>query len=254
MLRSLLFYITLFLATVLCSIAAICAALVSRGGNGSHLVGRLWSRIMLFASGVKVQVEGLDNINPQESYVFAANHQSQFDIFTILGHLPTQFRWLAKKELFRIPILGAAMKSAGYIPIDRNNRKEAFKSIDLAANRVREGTSVVIFPEGTRSLDGKLQPFKKGGFHLAIKSRRPIVPVSISGAFSILPKKGLRVRPQLVKVYVGEPVPTEGVTPQNRAWLISEIRRRIQEKLPPAEKGQAEPLRSQPFVADSEAS
>jgi 1-acyl-sn-glycerol-3-phosphate acyltransferase len=254
MLRSLLFYITLFLATVLCSTAAICAAFVSRGGNGSHLVGRLWSRIMLFASGVKVQVEGLDNINPQESYVFAANHQSQFDIFTILGHLPTQFRWLAKKELFRIPILGAAMKSAGYIPIDRNNRKEAFKSIDLAANRVREGTSVVIFPEGTRSLDGKLQPFKKGGFHLAIKSRRPIVPVSISGAFSILPKKGFRVRPQLVKVYVGEPVPTEGVTPQNRAWLISEIRRRIQEKLPPEEKGQPEPLRSQPFVADSEAS
>jgi 1-acyl-sn-glycerol-3-phosphate acyltransferase len=254
MLRSLLFYITLFLATVLCSIAAICAALVSRGGNGSHLVGRLWSRIMLFAGGVKVQVEGLDNINPKEAYVFAANHQSQFDIFTILGHLPTQFRWLAKKELFRIPILGAAMKGAGYIPIDRNNRKEAFKSIDLAASKVREGTSVVIFPEGTRSLDGKLQFFKKGGFHLAIKSRRPIVPVSISGAFSILPKKGFRVRPQLVKVYVGEPVPTEGVTPQNRAWLISEIRRRIQEKLPPEEKGQPEPLGSQPFVADSEAS
>jgi 1-acyl-sn-glycerol-3-phosphate acyltransferase len=254
MLRSLLFYITLFLATVFCSIAAICAALVSRGGNGSHLVGRLWSRIMLFAGGVKVQVEGLDNINPKEAYVFAANHQSQFDIFTILGHLPTQFRWLAKKELFRIPIFGAAMKGAGYIPIDRSNRKEAFKSIDLAATKVRQGTSVVIFPEGTRSLDGKLQSFKKGGFHLAIKSKRPIVPVSISGAFSILPKKGFRVRPQLVKVYVGEPVPTEDITPKNRDWLISEIRRRIQEKLPPEEKGQPEPLRSQPFIANSEVS
>ena len=254
MLRSLLFYITLFLATVFCSIAAICAALVSRGGNGSHLVGRLWSRIMLFAGGVKVQVEGLDNINPKEAYVFAANHQSQFDIFTLLGHLPTQFRWLAKKELFRIPIFGAAMKGAGYIPIDRSNRKEAFKSIDLAAIRVQEGTSVVIFPEGTRSLDGKLQSFKKGGFHLAIKSKRPIVPVSISGAFSILPKKGFRVRPQLVKVYIGEPVPTEDITSKNRDWLISEIRRRIQEKLLPEEKGQPEPLRSQPLEADSEAS
>ena len=254
MLRSLFFYITLFLATVFCSLAAICATLVSRGGNGSHLVGRLWSRIMLFAGGVKVQVEGLDNINPKQAYVFAANHQSQFDIFTLLGHLPTQFRWLAKKELFRIPILGAAMKSAGYIPIDRNNRKEAFKSIDLAANRVREGTSVVIFPEGTRSLDGKLQSFKKGGFHLAIKSKRPIVPVSISGAFSILPKKGFRVRPQLVKVSIGEPVPTADITPQSRDWLISEIRRRIQENLPPEEKGEPEPLRSQPLMADSEGS
>lgn len=254
MLRSLFFYLILFLATVFCSIAAICAALVNRSGNGSHLVGRLWSRIMLFASGVKVQVEGLDNINPEEAYVFAANHQSQFDIFTILGYLPTQFRWLAKKELFRIPILGGAMKGAGYISIDRSNRKEAFKSIDLAAARVREGTSIVIFPEGTRSLDGKLQSFKKGGFHLAIKSKRPIVPVSISGAFSILPKKGFRVRPQLVKVYIGEPVPTADITPQNRDWLISEIRRRIQEKLPPEEKGQVEPLRSPPFMADPEVS
>ena len=254
MLRSLLFYITLFIATVFCSLGAICAALVNRSGNVSHLVGRLWSRIMLFAGGVKVQVEGLDNIKPEEAYVFAANHQSQFDIFTLLGHLPTQFRWLAKKELFRIPIFGAAMKGAGYIPIDRSNRKEAFKSIDLAATRVQEGTSIVIFPEGTRSLDGKLQSFKKGGFHLAIKSKRPIVPVSISGAFSILPKKGFRVRPQLVKVYIGEPVPTEDITSKNRDWLISEIRRRIQEKLPPAEKGQPEPLRSQSFVPDSEAS
>ncbi|MEJ2364254.1 MAG: lysophospholipid acyltransferase family protein [Deltaproteobacteria bacterium] len=254
MLRSLLFYIILFLATVLCSLGVICTAFVSPASNSTHLLARLWARSLLFAAGVKVQMEGLDNINLEEAYVFAANHQSQFDIFTLLGHLPTQFRWLAKKELFRIPILGAAMKGAGYIPIDRSNRKEAFRSIDLAATRVREGTSVVIFPEGTRSLDGKLQSFKKGGFYLAIKSKRPIVPVSISGAFSILPKKGFRVRPQLVKVYVGEPVPTKDITPENRNWLISEIRRRIQEKLPPQEKGQPEPLRSQPLEADSEAS
>jgi len=254
MLRSLLFYITLFLATVICSLLAICTAFVSGGGNGSHLIGRFWSRIMLFTAGVKVQVQGLDNINPKEAYVFAANHQSQFDIFTLFGYLPTQFRWLAKKELFRIPIFGAAMKTAGYISIDRTNRKEAFKSIDLAATKVREGTSVVIFPEGTRSLDGKLQPFKKGGFHLAIKSKRPIVPVSISGAFSILPKKGFRVRPQLVRVYIGEPLPTKDITAQHRDWLISETRRRIQEKLPTEEKGQPEPVRSHPFITDAEVS
>jgi len=251
MFRSLFFYIALVLATVSCGIAAAFFGLISRSGNTSHRIGRLWARILLFVSGVKVKVEGLHNINPSEPYVFAANHQSQFDIFTLLGYLPIQFRWLAKRELFRIPLLGAGMKGAGYIPIDRSNRKEAFKSIDLAAAKVREGTSIVIFPEGTRSLDGKLQSFKKGGFHLAIKSGRPIVPVSISGAFSILPKKGFKIRPRTVQVYVGEPIPTANVTARDRSWLISEVRRRIQEKLPSEERGEPETETAQPATMDS---
>ena len=202
--------------------------------------------MILFSGGVKVHLEGLDNIDPDEAYVFAANHQSQFDIFALLGHLPTQFRWLAKIELFRIPIFGAAMRGAGYIPIDRRNRKEAFKSIDRAAERVRGGTSIVIFPEGTRSLDGKLKSFKKGGFHLAMKSRRPVVPVSITGTFTILPKKGFRLRPRPVQIHIGKPVPTVDLTTAGRPWLISEVRRRIQENLPPEEKGEVEPLMAQP--------
>lgn len=246
MLRSLLFYIVLFFATIFCGIVAVILALISRGGNLSHLIGRLWGRILLFAAGVKVRVDGLQNIDPTQAYVFAANHQSQFDIFVLLAHLPIQFRWLAKKELFRIPFLGMGMKGAGYIPIDRSNRKEAFKSIDLAAARVREGTSVVIFPEGTRTVDGTLQSFKKGGFHLAIKSKRPIVPVSLSGTFAILPKKGFRIRPQPVLIHLGDPVPTEDVRVQDRDWLISEIRRRIQENLPRAEKGEPEPTAGVP--------
>ena len=241
MLRSLLFYIVLFFATILCGTAAMLIAIISRQGNLAHLIGRLWARILLFAAGVKVRVDGLQNIDPDQAYVFAANHQSQFDIFVLLGHLPIQFRWLAKKELFRIPFLGVGMKGAGYIPIDRSNRKEAFKSIDLAAARVREGTSVVIFPEGTRTVDGTLQSFKKGGFHLAIKSKRPVVPVSVSGTFAILPKKGFRIRPQTVLIYLGDPVPTADISVQDRDWLISETRKRIQEKLPLAEKGEPEP-------------
>ncbi|MES0396023.1 MAG: lysophospholipid acyltransferase family protein [Syntrophobacteria bacterium] len=251
MLRSLLFYIVLFFATIFCGTAAMIFALISRGGNLSHLMGRLWGRILLFAGGVKVRVEGLQNIDPDQTYVFAANHQSQFDIFALLAHLPTQFRWLAKKELFRIPFLGVGMKGAGYIPIDRSNRREAFRSLDLAAARVREGTSIVIFPEGTRTVDGTLQSFKKGGFHLAIKSKRPIVPVSLSGTFAILPKKGFRIRPQTVLIYLGDPVPTEDISGRDRDWLISEIRRRIQEKLPPAEKGEPEPIKVQPTAAES---
>jgi len=251
MLRSLVFYIVLLFATIFCGTAAMIFALLTRRGNLSHLIGRLWGRILLFAGGVKVRVDGLQNIDPDQAYVFAANHQSQFDIFVLLAHLPIQFRWLAKKELFRLPFLGAGMKGAGYIPIDRRNRREAFKSIDLAAARVREGTSVVIFPEGTRTLDGTLQSFKKGGFHLAIKSKRPIVPVSVSGTFAILPKKGFRIRPQTVLVYVGEPVPTEDISVRERDWLISEIRRRIQEKLPPTEKGEPERIKPQPTAIKS---
>jgi 1-acyl-sn-glycerol-3-phosphate acyltransferase len=188
-----------------------------------------------------VEVEGLEKIDPKQAYVFAANHQSQFDIFALLGHLPVQFRWLAKIELFRIPIFGAAMKGAGYIPIDRSDRRKAFQSIDQAAAKVREGTSIVIFPEGTRSLDGKLKDFKKGGFHLAIKSQRPIVPVSISGTFAILPKRGFRINPRAVRLHFSDPMPTASLTAQDRSWLISTIRRQIQENLPLEEKGELEP-------------
>jgi 1-acyl-sn-glycerol-3-phosphate acyltransferase len=254
MLRSIVFYIVLFFATVVFGLAAAFVALIARSGDISHLIGRLWARTMMFVSGGKVQVKGLKNITSDEAYVFAANHQSQFDIFALLGHLPIQFRWLAKEELFRIPFLGVGMKGAGYIPIDRSNRKAAFRSIDLAAARVREGTSIVIFPEGTRSLDGKLKFFKKGGFHLAIKSKRPIVPVSISGTYSILPKKGIRVRPQAIRIYIGEPVSTEDITPKDRDWLISEVRRRIQEKLPPEEKGEPEPMVARPSSTETKLS
>ncbi|UCG13274.1 MAG: 1-acyl-sn-glycerol-3-phosphate acyltransferase [Deltaproteobacteria bacterium] len=254
MLRSLFFYIILFLFTIFFGTSTICVAILTRSSNAAHLVGRLWARSILFASGVRVRLDGVDNIDLRQAYVFAANHQSQFDIFALLGCLPVQFRWLAKQELFRIPILGSAMRGADYIPIDRSNRKEAFRSIDQAAARVRQGTSVVIFPEGTRSLDGSLKSFKKGGFYLAIKSGRPIVPVSISGTFLILPKKGFRIRPSVVSVQVGQPVPTEGITVDDRNWLISEVRRRIQENLPPGERGEPEPMVNRPTFADTRAS
>lgn len=251
MFRSLIFFCLLFVLTIFFSLSIIFAALMIPGGNAAHRLARMWGRSLLIISGVRVQVEGLEKIDPHQAYVFAANHQSQFDIFVLLAHLPIQFRWLAKKELFRIPIFGLAMKGAGYISIDRSNRKEAFRSIDLAAARIREGTSIVIFPEGTRSLDGRLKSFKKGGFHLAIKAKRPIVPVSISGTFSILPKKGFKLTPKNARLFIGEPVPTEDVTANERGWLISEIRRRIQEHLPSEEKGDPEPEVKRDRVADS---
>ncbi|MBW1979851.1 MAG: 1-acyl-sn-glycerol-3-phosphate acyltransferase [Deltaproteobacteria bacterium] len=241
MLRTLLFYISLIVLTPSLSLITIPIAFVTKSGRIPHLIARFWSRCLLLASGIRLEVEGLENIDPQQSYVFAANHQSQFDIFALLVSLPVQFRWLAKAELFRIPIFGSAMKGAGYIPIDRSDRKAAFKSIDVAAAQVRRGTSIVIFPEGTRSVDGKLRSFKKGGFFLAIKSKRPIVPISISGSHKILAKGSFRVHSGTITIKIGKPIATASLNPQDREWLIPEIRRRIQENLPLDEQGEPEP-------------
>ena len=224
MLRFLVFYIVLFVATIFCGTAAMVFALITSRGNLSHLMGRLWGRILLFAGGVKVRVEGLQNIDPDQAYVFAANHQSQFDIFALLAYLPTQFRWLAKKELFRIPFLGVGMKSAGYIPIDRSNRREAFKSIDLAAIRVREGTSIVIFPEGTRSTDGKLQPFKRGGFHLALKAGCDVVPVAIINSRNIVPKGSLRINKGTFAINIGKPISVKDYSKKEMGKLMNRVR------------------------------
>jgi 1-acyl-sn-glycerol-3-phosphate acyltransferase len=209
----------------------------------------VWGNINLWAAGVKVHVSGMENIKPNESYIYAANHQSWFDIFAMLGKLPVQFRWLAKIELFRIPVLGRAMKASGYIAIDRGNRRRAFESLNVAAQRIQEGTSIVIFPEGTRSLDGVLQDFKKGGFVLAIQSQQPIVPVSIRGTFAILPKRGSwLLQPGRVAMTIGRPIPTRGLTMQDRDTLIHQVREAIRSHLGVSEGGLLED-RSGPAAA-----
>lgn len=236
--RSLFFYLVLTTSTIVLGSVAILAAIVTGKSNASHVVARYWGNLNLWAAGVTAQVHGLENLDPSTSYIYAANHQSWFDIFAMLGKLPVQFRWLAKAELFDVFMLGRAMKAAGYIPIDRSNRREAFASMKLAADRIREGTSVVIFPEGTRSLDGKLQEFKKGGFVLAIQSQHPIVPISISGTHRILPKLGSwRIHSGPVQMTIGRPIHTEGMTVRDRDLLLSRVREAIREHLTGDEGG-----------------
>jgi 1-acyl-sn-glycerol-3-phosphate acyltransferase len=156
-----------------------------------------------------------------------ANHQSDFDILITLGHIPGQFRWIAKKELFSIPIFGAAMKTAGYIELDRNNHEKAMQSLDEAALRIREGKSVMSFPEGTRSRDGEIKSFKQGIFHLAIKSGVPIIPVSIIGSGQIMPKRSLKITPGRVKLIIGKPIDVNNYTIENRHELIDQVRKVI---------------------------
>lgn len=236
--RSLLFYVCLFLSTLYLGTAAVVVSYLTKKKDLAHLVGRLWGNVNLWTAGVTVKTTGMENINPQYAYVYAANHQSWFDIFAVLGKLPVQFRWLAKEELFRIPVLGQAMASIGYIPINRSDRRKAFSSINEAAKRVKSGTSVVIFPEGTRSLDGVLQAFKKGGFILAIHSQQPIVPVSISGSQRILPKKGdWKIQPGTIHMSIGKPIPTAGLSTRDRDKLIAAVRDAIRRNLTEIEGG-----------------
>ncbi len=195
--------------------------------NKIHKVASLWAQILLFLSNTKVNVIGADNLLYGKPQILMANHQSDFDILISLAHIPLQFRWIAKKELFAIPIFGAAMRSAGYIEIDRSNREKALQSIDEAALRIRRGKSVMTFPEGTRSRDGEIKAFKQGTFHLAIQSGVPIVPVTIIGSGRIMPKRSLRIRPGQIKLIIGNPIEVIHYDIEKRHELIENVRNEI---------------------------
>jgi 1-acyl-sn-glycerol-3-phosphate acyltransferase len=192
-------------------------------GRLNHYMAGFWGKIALWANGVKVRVEGLEHIPGKGPYVFMSNHQGSYDIFALLGHLPFQFKWLAKKEMFSIPILGLAMKATGYIFIDREGTRETVKAMKSAAEKIQEGMSVVIFPEGSRSPDGSIQPFKKGGFTLAIKSKVPIVPVAIIGSGEIIRKGKLRVYPGSITIRLDSPIETKGCTMKDRRALMDQL-------------------------------
>jgi 1-acyl-sn-glycerol-3-phosphate acyltransferase len=224
MIRTAFIFLYVFPATAVFGIIAIIVSFFSRTGNPVHIIARIWSKSILFVSGIKVDVEGHANIDPAKSYIYMSNHRSNFDIPVLLGCLPIQFRWLAKAELFKIPIFGRAMQGAGYVKIDRFNRESAFKSIDEVAAKMKNGVSVMIFPEGTRSEDGNIKPFKKGGFIMAVDSGVPIVPVIVRGTRSIMVKDRWRIKPGNVTLSIKKPIDTTGYTRDNKDDLIKTVR------------------------------
>ncbi len=206
-----LLFILVILAFIFFSPVAIIAGIITRSENPVHWIGRLWARIALRASRIKVIVRGREHIPREEPAVFACNHASQSDILVLYQALPIQFRFLVKKELFKIPLLGIAMRWAGYIPVDRLARgKAALRSLQKAVEKIKKGTSIVIFPEGTRSPDGRLRPFKIGGMLVAAKAECPIVPVAISGSHRVFPKGDLKIYPGQIKVVIGPSIQTKG--------------------------------------------
>jgi 1-acyl-sn-glycerol-3-phosphate acyltransferase len=179
---------------------------IDRNSPMIHRACKWWGRNLLKIAHITVQVEGLQYLKPGQAYVYAANHRSNFDIFALISILPGQFLWVAKKSLFKVPILGLALNRMGSISVDRENLRSAVQSLDRATAVVKRGVSMVIFPEGTRTPSRELLPFKKGVFIMAMKAGQPIVPVSISGTRFIQPRETIRMRPGPIKVVISPPI------------------------------------------------
>lgn len=209
MLRAIIYFALFFPWTFFVVLTAFPISLL--GENIVHRYGIFWGRSCLWLAGLKVRVKGAENIPQGQPAVYAANHQSNFDIPALYAGLPLQFRWLAKKELFDVPLFGPAMKRCGYIPIDRSDRRKAMHSMNEAAQRISQGASVIVFPEGTRTPDGQLQEFKKGALVIAVKAQVPVVPVAIRGSYQIMPKNVLKINPGPIDIEIFPPIATEGL-------------------------------------------
>jgi 1-acyl-sn-glycerol-3-phosphate acyltransferase len=210
--RSLLITAPLILIyTAVMGSISVASSLFDGQGHVQHACARTWARMILWTSRVRLRVSGLENIKPGLPYVLCVNHQSHMDIPIVLAAMPFQFRFAAKKELFRYAFLGWHLRRSGQVPIDRGNPRAAVKSLKEAAVTIRKGTPVVIFPEGGTSFDGRILPFKGGGFMLATKSDAAAVPVTIRGSRAVLAPKTYHVHGGPVEVIVGKPIPSEGV-------------------------------------------
>ncbi len=230
MIRTICFYVVLLVSSVIHAGTVIVAALVGvkRRPGGIYDWGTNdWSRELLAAAGTPVRMEGAGRIPRGGPVVYASNHSSMFDIWALAATLPGSVRFVGKQELARLPLVGRAMVRAGHIMIDRPHPRRALEAYDQAAAIVRSGISAVVFPEGTRSRTGQLLPFKNAPFGLAIAAQVPVVPLYVHNTFEILPKGGIRLRPRPIRILVGEPIPTAGMTVDQRQALRDRVHEAI---------------------------
>ena len=227
MIRTIFVWSCVVVATLTLGVFAFITYPFDRKGKVGHYYARLWGKTALLANRVKVRIEGTEHLNGKGPYIFMSNHQSYYDVFALLGHLPYQFKWLVKKELFSIPYFGWTMAAVGYISIDRGGTRDTVEAMNEAAQKIRDGMSVTIFPEGSRSPDGSIQPFKKGGFTLAIKSKVPIVPIAIDGSRDIMPKDKFTVTSGEIRMLMDRPIETESYSLKDREVLMKRVRETI---------------------------
>ena len=231
-LRSLLISTPLLIvATIVMWMASMLCSFFDSTGNAQHRMARIWGRLLLAVSFVRVRAEGLEKLDRRANYVFVANHGSYLDIPAVLSRLPYQFRFFAKKGLYQIPFLGWHLHRAGHLPVDRSNARNSLKSMSEGARIVAErGISVLLFPEGGRTKVG-LRDFKEGAAYIAIKAGVPVVPVAIVGLRELLPMGSIHLRSGEALVRVGEPIPTAGMKSGDREELTRRLHVEIQKLL-----------------------
>ena len=230
--RTIWVLLNLVLSVWIVCIPIIAIGWLDRDKNITGKLSKMWAKWVIWSTGIRYDVCGLENLEPDKKYIFMSNHQSALDILLGVACIPYKIVFLAKKELFKIPVFGWAMQAAGMIKIDRQNPERARKSVDEAVNiLIRSSFSTLIYPEGTRSETGDLLPFKKGGFILAIRSQLPIVPITIIGAGDVLPRGSFTFNEGKIKVIIGKPISTQNLTINNKEELIESCRDAINKNL-----------------------
>ncbi|MEN8143385.1 MAG: lysophospholipid acyltransferase family protein [Gemmatimonadota bacterium] len=230
--RTVLFWTMALVSTLLFSLISTVGGLVRAPKGFFDWVHRHWSRSMLWAAGIRVEVSGLDHVLRDRPQVFMSNHESNLDIFVLLIGLPASIRFVAKQELSRIPLFAQAMNAAGHVFVDRKNRQAAMENMRAAGRRMeKDNLSLGLYPEGTRSRSGTLGEFKRGTFVLAIETQEPIVPVAILGSRDLLAAGSPRVRAGTVSVRVGPQIATAGLTAADRESLLRQVRGAIERLL-----------------------
>lgn len=221
----------LAVSTIFFGSLTVLLAVLTNPRTTSFICGTIWARLNGYVTPIQVRVKGRDNVVKTQSYVIVANHQSQYDIFVIYGWLGIDFKWVMKQELRKIPGLGIGCEKVGHIFIDRSNHEKAVASLQEAKEKIVNGTSVIFFPEGTRSKDGSLRPFKKGAFKMAIDLKLPILPITIIGTKEILPTNSIDLFPGKALMMIHKPIDTTGYTDANLDELAELTRRVIESGL-----------------------
>ena len=232
LIRSVWVALNLLVGTAVLSIVVVIAALFRHRGALYDWAARSWSRWIIWASGSRIKIEGIEHVTAHRAQIIASNHQSWFDVWALAAIIPKRYRFIAKEELRRVPLFGLAWESCGHISIDRKDRTQAIRALDAAAELMRDDHSaVVIFPEGTRSPTGELLPFKKGAFMMALRTGIEIVPAAVLGSRAVQKKGDWRVRPGTIIVRFGPPIDSSSYDEAHREQLMQAVRERIEAML-----------------------
>jgi 1-acyl-sn-glycerol-3-phosphate acyltransferase len=224
-LRSYFIFVPLvYLYTAIMGSLSLLSSFFDRGGRMQHWFAVHWARMILATAGAHVHVEGAEHIDSSQAAVYTSNHLSALDIPVLYSCLPTQFRIMAKRELFSYPFMGWHLTRSGQIPIEQGDARASLRSLNRASESLRHGMPLAIFPEGGRSRDGHLQAFMGGAFYMAIKAQAPVVPIVLVNTYELLPMNSFHLKPGQVQMIIGEPVPTKGMVPRQMDELAAQVR------------------------------